>query len=61
MENLCFLFSLGFLFSLEEKHVVVEGKLVGNFIVSGEYKIHEISLNKEKFNFKKDDANGQGY
>lgn len=38
--------------SLEEKHDVVDGKLVGNFIVSGEYKIHEISLNKEKFSFK---------
>lgn len=24
----------------------------GNFYISGEYKIHEISLNKEKFNFK---------
>jgi len=27
-------------------------KIEGNFIISGEYKIHEISLNKEKFNFK---------
>lgn len=38
--------------SLEERHEVQDDKLVGNFIVSGEYKIHEISLNKEKFNFK---------
>jgi len=38
--------------SLEEKHDLVDGKLVGNFIVSGEYKIHEISLNKENFSFK---------
>lgn len=38
--------------SLEEKHDVNDKKLVGNFIVSGEYKIHEISLNKEKFSFK---------
>lgn len=37
--------------SLEEKHEVDNG-LKGNFIVSGEYKIHEISLNKEKFSFK---------
>ena len=27
-------------------------KIEGHFVVSGEYKIHEISLNKEKFNFK---------
>lgn len=38
--------------SLEEKHEIKEGNLCGNFIVSGEYKIHEISLNKEKFSFK---------
>lgn len=38
--------------SLEEKHEVNDKKLEGNFIVSGEYKIHEISLNKEKFSFK---------
>ena len=38
--------------SLEEKHEVEENKIVGWFIVSGEYKIHEISLNKEKFSFK---------
>ena len=38
--------------SLEEKHEIERDKLIGNFIVSGEYKIHEISLNKEKFSFK---------
>ena len=38
--------------SIEEKHDVVDNILKGNFIVSGEYKIHEISLNKEKFSFK---------
>lgn len=38
--------------SLEEKHEVEDNKVVGCFIVSGEYKIHEISLNKEKFSFK---------
>ena len=38
--------------SLEEKHEIVDKKLVGSFLISGEYKIHEISLNKEKFNFK---------
>ena len=38
--------------SLEEKHSIELGKLVGNFLISGEYKIHELSLNKERFNFK---------
>lgn len=38
--------------SLEEKHDFKDGVLKGYFIVSGEYKIHQISLNKEKFNFK---------
>ena len=38
--------------SLEEKHDIKDNKLEGNFVVSGEYKIHEISLNKEKFSFK---------
>ena len=38
--------------SLEEKHEVNDNTLKGNFIVSGEYKIHEISINKESFNYK---------
>ena len=38
--------------SLEEKHEIENKKLKGNFIVSGDYRIHEISINKEKFNFK---------
>lgn len=38
--------------SLEEKHEFKDNKVEGNFIVSGEYKIHEISLNKEKFSYK---------
>ena len=38
--------------SLEEKHEIENNRIVGFFIVSGEYKIHEISLNKEKFSFK---------
>ena len=38
--------------SLDSDYKVEEGKLVGNFILDGEYKIHELSINKEKFNFK---------
>ena len=38
--------------SLDSDFKINNQELVGNFIVSGEYKIHEISLNREKFNFK---------
>lgn len=38
--------------SLEERHDIKDNKLEGVFVVSGEYKIHEISLNKEKFSYK---------
>jgi hypothetical protein len=30
----------------------INNELVGDFIISGEYKLHEISLNREKFNYK---------
>ncbi len=36
--------------SLEHEMNVNEGEILGNFIVSGEYKTHELSVNKEEFN-----------
>ena len=36
--------------SLEHEMNVNEGEILGNFIVSGEYKTHELSVNKEIFN-----------
>lgn len=38
--------------SLDSDYKKDKSEINGNFIVSGEYKIHEVSLNKEKFNFK---------
>ncbi len=38
--------------SLDSDYKIENSSLVGNFIISGEYKIHEVSINKEKFNFK---------
>ena len=38
--------------SLDSDYKVENSSLVGNFIISGEYKIHEVSINREKFNFK---------
>lgn len=38
--------------SLDSDYKIENQELVGNFLVSGEYKTHEISLNREKFNFK---------
>ena len=38
--------------SLDSDYKMINQELVGNFLVSGEYKTHEISLNREKFNFK---------
>lgn len=38
--------------SLDSDYKKEKSEVLGNFIVSGEYKIHEISLNREKFNFK---------
>ena len=38
--------------SLDRNYKVEGNKIVGNFIIDGEYKIHEVSINKEKFNFK---------
>lgn len=38
--------------SLDSDYKIENSSLVGNFIISGEYKIHEVSINREKFNFK---------
>jgi len=38
--------------SLEHELNINDTELEGNFIVSGEYKSHAISINKEKFNYK---------
>lgn len=38
--------------SLDSDYKVENGCIKGNFLINGEYKIHEISINKEKFNFK---------
>ena len=35
--------------SLEHEMTVNNGEILGNFIVSGEYKAHELSVNKESF------------
>ena len=35
--------------SLEHDYTINEGELLGNFTVSGEYKTHEVSVNREKF------------
>lgn len=38
--------------SLEHEYVKKEGELSGDFIVEGEYKVHEVSVNKEKFKYR---------
>ena len=38
--------------SLDSNYKVEGQRVVGNFIIEGEYKIHEVSINKEKFDFK---------
>lgn len=38
--------------SLEHELNITETEVEGNFIVSGEYKSHEVSVNKEKFDYK---------
>ena len=37
--------------SLEHDYTLNDYEILGNFIVSGEYKTHEVSVNKEKFEF----------
>ena len=38
--------------SIDSEHKIKEQELIGSFIISGDYKVHEVSLNREKFNFK---------
>lgn len=38
--------------SLDRDYKVDNNVVNGNFLINGEYKVHELSLNKEKFNFK---------
>ena len=38
--------------SIDSDFKAENGFITGNFIISGDYKIHELSLNREKFNFK---------
>lgn len=38
--------------SLEHEMEVTNNEIEGNFIISGEYKTHEVSMNKEPFNYK---------
>lgn len=38
--------------SLDSDYKIEGKKIIGNFIIDGEYKIHEVSINKEKFDFK---------
>ena len=35
--------------SLEHEHTINEHELLGDFIITGEYKMHEVSINKESF------------
>ncbi len=37
--------------SLEHEYTVNESELLGNFIITGEYKSHEVSVNRESFDF----------
>lgn len=38
--------------SLDSDYKIKDNEINGSFIITGEYKIHEVSVNKEKFNFK---------
>jgi len=37
--------------SLEHDHTVNEKEILGNFTITGEYKTHEVSINKENFEY----------
>lgn len=37
--------------SLEHDYSTNDSEVLGNFTISGEYKIHEVSVNKEKFSY----------
>lgn len=38
--------------SLDSDYKVNKKEIVGNFLITGDYKIHEVSINRENFNFK---------
>jgi len=38
--------------SLDSDFKIEKQELIGNFLISGDYKVHEVSLNRENFNFK---------
>lgn len=38
--------------SLDSDYKVNKKEIIGNFLITGDYKIHEVSINREKFNFK---------
>lgn len=38
--------------SIDSEYKIKEQELIGSFIISGDYKVHEVSLNRENFNFK---------
>lgn len=38
--------------SLDSEYKIEDNSIVGNFLINGEYKIHEVSINREKFDFK---------
>ena len=38
--------------SLDSDYKIEDGSIIGNFLITGDYKIHELSINREKFNFK---------
>lgn len=38
--------------SLDSEYKVNNKEILGNFLITGDYKIHEVSINREKFNFK---------
>ena len=37
--------------SLEHEYTINDDEILGNFIITGEYKTHEVSINKEKFEY----------
>ena len=38
--------------SLDSEYKIDKKIITGNFLISGDYKIHEVSINREKFNYK---------
>ena len=38
--------------SLDSEYKIDKKNITGNFLISGDYKIHEVSINREKFNYK---------